>query len=109
MLRIGQVFLKRCGRKALYFARTYEGQRQRTFEDGERIGAQKQAEFEKKFAILDGLYREAVLLGVFPLKDPLEGLEVDIKLARALNSVSNYDSLDENFLKSFRKIEKEIR
>jgi len=64
---------------------------------------------KKKFVILDGLYREALFLGVFPLKDPLEGLEIDIKLARALNGVSNDGSLDENFLKSFGKIEKEIR
>lgn len=40
---------------------------------------------KQKFLILEGLYREAVMLGVFPLKDPLEGLEVDIKLARAVN------------------------
>lgn len=31
------------------------------------------------------LYEEARSLGVFPLRDPLEGIEVDIRLARALN------------------------
>jgi hypothetical protein len=36
--------------------------------------------------IFEALYEEAKQLGVFPLKDPLEGIEVDIRLARALNA-----------------------
>jgi hypothetical protein len=42
----------------------------------------------KKFKIVDALYKEAVALGVFPLKDSLEGLEVDIRIAKVINSVS---------------------
>jgi len=42
----------------------------------------------KNFQIVDGLYNEAVALGIFPLKNPLDGLEVDIKIARMINSVS---------------------
>jgi hypothetical protein len=42
----------------------------------------------KKFKIVEALYKEAVALGVFPLKDPLEGLEVDIRVAKVINSVS---------------------
>lgn len=42
----------------------------------------------KKFKIVEALYREAVVLGVFPLKDSLEGLEVDIRIAKVINSVS---------------------
>jgi hypothetical protein len=42
----------------------------------------------KKFEIVEALYREAVALGVFPLKDSLEGLEVDIRIAKVVNSVS---------------------
>jgi hypothetical protein len=33
------------------------------------------------------MYDEARRLGVFPLKDPLEGLEVIIKMAKAVNCV----------------------
>jgi hypothetical protein len=43
---------------------------------------------KKKFKIVEALYKEAVALGVFPLKDSLEGLEVDIRIARGINSVS---------------------
>jgi hypothetical protein len=42
----------------------------------------------KKFKIMEALYKEAVALGVFPLKDSLEGLEVDIRIAKVINSVS---------------------
>ena len=42
---------------------------------------------EQNFKIVEGHYREAVSLGIFPLKDPLDGIENDIKLARILNSV----------------------
>ena len=37
--------------------------------------------------IAEALYEEARALGVFPLKDSLDGIEVDIRLARALNAV----------------------
>lgn len=42
----------------------------------------------KNFQIVDALYNEAVALGIFPLKNPLDGLEVDIKIARMINRVS---------------------
>ncbi len=45
-------------------------------------------DIKKKFKILEALYREAVALGVLPLKDSLEGLEVDIRIAKGINSVS---------------------
>jgi hypothetical protein len=34
---------------------------------------------KKKFQIMSALYKEVVALGVFPLKDPLEGIEVKIE------------------------------
>lgn len=37
--------------------------------------------------IMDELYKEAVSLKVFPLKDPLDGLDVLIRIAKVLNSV----------------------
>ncbi len=42
-------------------------------------------DYFKNLKIFEALYQEAVNLGVFPLKDPLEGIDVDIRLARALN------------------------
>ena len=39
----------------------------------------------RNLRIFEALYHEACLLGVFPLRDPLDGIEVDIRLARAIN------------------------
>jgi hypothetical protein len=41
------------------------------------------------FRIVASLYDEAVHLGVFPLANPLEGIERDIQYARVINSVSD--------------------
>jgi hypothetical protein len=41
----------------------------------------------KKFRIIEGLFREAVALGVFPLKNPLQDLETKVKIARVVNNV----------------------
>jgi hypothetical protein len=35
--------------------------------------------------IVEAMLREAEHLGAFPPRDPLEGIEVDIRVARALN------------------------
>jgi hypothetical protein len=42
----------------------------------------------RNFQIEEALYQEAVALGILPLKNPLDGLEVDIEIARVINSVS---------------------
>jgi len=42
----------------------------------------------QNFRIVDALYKEAVMLGTIPLKNPLEGIEIDIKIAKVVNSVS---------------------
>jgi hypothetical protein len=42
-------------------------------------------DYARNLKIVEALYREACLLGTLPLKDPLEGIEVDIRLARVLN------------------------
>jgi hypothetical protein len=39
--------------------------------------------------VFEAMYRYAVGLGVFPLRDPLEGIEVDVRLAKALHVRSN--------------------
>lgn len=48
---------------------------------------QEKMDLEEKYRILDAMYEEAVALGVFPPEDPLEGIDVKIKLARVMNSV----------------------
>jgi hypothetical protein len=48
----------------------------------------KKADIANNIRIVEALYKEAVSLGVFPLKNPLEGIEVDIKIAKVINSVS---------------------
>lgn len=39
--------------------------------------------------VMDAMYEEARHLGVFPLRDALDGLEIDIKIARVVNLVRN--------------------
>lgn len=45
------------------------------------------AHHQRNLKIVESLLEEARLLGVWPPSDPLEGIEVDIRLARALNSL----------------------
>ena len=37
--------------------------------------------------IVEALYKEAVTLGIIPLKNPLDGIEVDLKIAKVVNRV----------------------
>lgn len=48
----------------------------------------EKVDIKRNFQIVDALYREAVELGVIPLKDPLNGLKIDIRIAKVVNSVS---------------------
>ncbi len=48
-------------------------------------GARGPEGYRENFRIVEGLYEEAKALGVFPLADPLDGIEVDLRLAKALN------------------------
>jgi hypothetical protein len=41
----------------------------------------------RNFHIVDALYREAVTLGVIPFENPLDGIEVDLRIAKVVNSV----------------------
>ena len=56
-----------------------------TFE--KKLLRKERVDIKRNFQIMNALYKEAVTLGIFPLKDPLEGLEVDIKIAKVVNSV----------------------
>lgn len=49
--------------------------------------AKEKMDIDQKFRILDALYEEAVYLGVFPLKDPLDGIDVDVNIAKVVNNV----------------------
>jgi hypothetical protein len=54
----------------------------------------EKVDIQRNFRIIDALYEEAVALGIFPLEDPLEGIEVDIRIARVVNSVSGTARVD---------------
>ncbi len=42
-------------------------------------------DYQVNLRILEALYEEARLVGAWPPDDPLAGIEVDLRLARALN------------------------
>ena len=46
------------------------------------------ADFFHNLCLIEAMYKEAVLLGAFPPRDIVDGLDVDIKVARVINSVS---------------------
>jgi len=48
---------------------------------------EEKAEIARNFHIVGALYKEAVTLGIIPLKNPLDGIEVDLKIAKVVNSV----------------------
>ena len=63
-------------------------QNYKKFHDFEKkLLQRKDCDVTQRYAILDAMYEEAVMLGVFPLKNPMEGVENDIKVAKAVNSV----------------------
>ncbi len=41
----------------------------------------------RNFQIVEALYIEAFELGIFPPKNPLDGLKTDIKIAKVVNNV----------------------
>jgi hypothetical protein len=52
---------------------------------------QNRASYLDNLRLFEALYREAQTLGVFPLADPLEGIDVDIRLAKALRALATPD------------------
>ena len=55
------------------------------FED--ELLRKEKIDYPAALRILDAMWDEARKLGVVPLKDPLEGIEVDIRIARILNDL----------------------
>jgi hypothetical protein len=58
--------------------------------EADRIRAEK-VDVEQNLRILDALYEEALMLGALPPRDPLEGIEVKIRVAKAVNYVQRPD------------------
>jgi hypothetical protein len=46
----------------------------------------QKSDYLQALKIFEALWNEGVTLGVLPLKDPLENIETDIRIARILNS-----------------------
>jgi hypothetical protein len=42
--------------------------------------------YEQSLKIFESMWKEGIKLGILPLKDPSDGLEVDLKIAKILNS-----------------------
>lgn len=51
-----------------------------------KILTKKELSFKEALKIYESMYDEAVKFGALPPKDPMEGIKVDIKIARILNS-----------------------
>jgi hypothetical protein len=67
------------------------------FED--QLAAEEKVDFFKNLEIYEALWRQAVALGIFPLKDPYDGVEDDIRLAKILSQLPQRDditNIDEN-------------
>jgi len=48
---------------------------------------EEKVDIVRNFHIVEALYKEAVILGIIPLKNPLDGIEVDLKIAKVVNRV----------------------
>lgn len=55
-----------------------------------RYTASQPVDFHRNLEMLEAMYEYARFLGVFPLDNPLQGLETDIRVAKALNVPTAY-------------------
>lgn len=63
----------------------------------DRYNASQPVDYEHNLRLADAMLEHARALGVFPPKDPLEGIETKIQLARVLNcSQNSYKELPES-------------
>jgi len=60
----------------------------RRFED-DLLEKGPQPSFRESLQLFESMWNEGIALGTLPLSDPLEGIEVDIELARILNCLKN--------------------
>lgn len=50
-----------------------------------KVMKEEKLSFSEALAIFEAMWKEGMTLGVIPPKDPLEGIETDIRIARILN------------------------
>ena len=62
-----------------------DNSRLKEFED--KFVRKNKPDLMKNLQLLDHLYKEAKASSVFPLQEPLSGLDIDIKIAKVINSV----------------------
>ena len=49
--------------------------------------ASEKPDYFEGLKVFEAMWKEGLSLGVLPLEDPLEGIDVDIRIARILNHV----------------------
>ena len=49
--------------------------------------ASEPPDYEKNLKLYEAMIEHARLLGAWPPADPLEGLEIDVKIARVVNAI----------------------
>ncbi len=60
----------------------------RLFEQFEQnLKKMERSDYLKNIELFEEMLKEAIYLEVIPLKDPLEGIETDLKVAKIINSV----------------------
>jgi len=66
----------------------------RTVKDGQLPAAfdkaylrTEKSDYFESLKLFEEMWMEGIQLGVLPLKDPLEGIEVDIRIAKILNHI----------------------
>lgn len=52
------------------------------------LARREKVDILKNFRLVEAMYKEAIILNAFPMRDALAGIEVDIKIAKVINSVS---------------------
>lgn len=56
-----------------------------------KIFEKEKLSFKTSLKLFESLWKEALFLKALPLKNPLEGIEVDLRIAKILNScLKNY-------------------
>ncbi|MBI3590797.1 MAG: hypothetical protein HY094_05395 [Candidatus Melainabacteria bacterium] len=58
----------------------------------ENFISKEKIDFARNFFLFEEMYKEAVTLGVLPIKNPLEDIDLAIKTANILNSVPKTNS-----------------
>ncbi len=48
---------------------------------------EEKVDIVRNLRIVEALYKEAVTLGIIPLKNPLDGIDVDLRIAKVVNRV----------------------